>query len=133
MSSLFGKISRDEGAHLARRRKAPRRQERIVLCIEQQKRHAHVGVVRGQLARREPVLAEVKAQFSEKVNREAMLEKISYTVGSGYSPFIRAVPLMLKIPALRLIFMQSARSSSLTPICANQSASLSATRLRLSA
>ncbi|MDL2295169.1 hypothetical protein LJC60_11245, partial [Ruminococcaceae bacterium OttesenSCG-928-D13] len=44
----------------------------------------------------ETLLAEVKRQFEEKISRQSMLEKISYTVGSGYSLLIRMVPLPLK-------------------------------------
>lgn len=62
----------------------------------------------------EDVLQETRAQFEEKVNRQAMLEKISYTVGSGYSKPIRVVPLPIKNIALRLIFETSASSSSLS-------------------
>ncbi|MFV0413854.1 MAG: hypothetical protein ACK5L3_11430, partial [Oscillospiraceae bacterium] len=58
-------------------------------------------------------LAAVKRQFEEKVTRESMLKKISYTVGSGYSPFIRMVPLPIKNMALRAIFEASARSSTM--------------------
>lgn len=61
----------------------------------------------------EEVLAEVKRQFEANLNRDAMLEKISYTVGSGYSPFIRAVPLVVKKLVLRLIFIQSSKSSTI--------------------
>lgn len=60
----------------------------------------------------EDVLAEVKNQYEQKVTKEAMQEKISYTVGSGYSPFIRVVPLPLKNMALRAIFEHSAKSST---------------------
>lgn len=59
------------------------------------------------------VLAEVKKQFEEKVTPEGMLERISYTVGSGYSTAVRMVPLPLKKAALWFIFKQSARSSSM--------------------
>ncbi|MDL2327806.1 hypothetical protein LJC64_04045 [Ruminococcaceae bacterium OttesenSCG-928-A11] len=59
------------------------------------------------------LLAEVKRQFEEKISRQSMLEKISYTVGSGYSLLVRAVPLPLKNFALRLIYEQSAKSSTL--------------------
>lgn len=59
------------------------------------------------------ILSEVKRQFEEKLNREAMLEKISYTVGSGYSPAVRAVPLLLKMMFLRMVYIQSAKSSSM--------------------
>lgn len=62
----------------------------------------------------EEVLAETKKQFDEKLSRDAMLEKISYTVGSGYSPFIRAVPLVIKKLVLKAIFLQSAKSSTLS-------------------
>lgn len=58
------------------------------------------------------ILAEVKAQFEKKATRKAMQEKISYTVGSGYSPFIRAVPLPLKTLALRAIYEHSVKSST---------------------
>lgn len=59
------------------------------------------------------VLQEVKLQFEQKVTRENMLEKISYTVGSGYSWLVRAVPLPLKNIALRAIFEASAKSSTM--------------------
>ncbi len=59
------------------------------------------------------VLAEVKCQFEEKLSRDAMLEKISYTVGNGRNPFLRAVPLMLKMPVLRLVYRRSAKSSTM--------------------
>lgn len=59
------------------------------------------------------ILAEVKRQFEEKVSREGMLEKISYTVGSGYSTFVRVAPLPLKNAVLRLIFEASAKTSTM--------------------
>ncbi|NLW78696.1 MAG: hypothetical protein GXY32_04710 [Ruminococcaceae bacterium] len=59
------------------------------------------------------ILAEVKKQFEEKISRGNMLEKISYTVGSGYNPAVRFVPLPLKNLALRIMFKQGAKSSSL--------------------
>lgn len=59
------------------------------------------------------VLMDIKQQFEEKVTKESMLEKISYTVGSGYSWLVRAVPLPLKNIALRIIFEASVKSSTL--------------------
>ena len=61
----------------------------------------------------EDILQEVKRQFEEKITKEEMLQKISYTVGSGYSPFVRAVPLPFKNIALRVIYETSAKSSTL--------------------
>ncbi len=61
----------------------------------------------------ESILQEVKSQFEEKITKEEMLQKISYTVGSGYSPFVRAVPLPFKNIALRVIYETSAKSSTL--------------------
>jgi NRPS condensation-like uncharacterized protein len=60
------------------------------------------------------VLAEVKRQFAEKISREAMQEKISYTVGGGNHPFVRALPLPIKDLTLKIIFERSVHSSSLT-------------------
>lgn len=62
----------------------------------------------------EKLLEEVKHQFEEKVTREAMMEKISYTVGSGYSVPIRIVPLPIKNIALRVLFEASVKTSSLS-------------------
>ncbi len=59
------------------------------------------------------ILLQVKKQYTEKASKESMMEKISYTVGSGYSPFIRAVPLFIKMIALRIIFERSAKSSTM--------------------
>lgn len=61
----------------------------------------------------ETVLKEVKQQFEEKITKEEMLQKISYTVGSGYSPFVRAVPLPFKNLALRFIYENSAKSATM--------------------
>lgn len=61
----------------------------------------------------EDLLAEVKQQFTEKITPENMLERISYTVGSGYSPLVRAVPLPLKNIFLRAIFESSSGSSTM--------------------
>lgn len=59
------------------------------------------------------VLHNVQRQFEEKVTKENMLEKISYTVGSGYHPLVRAVPLPLKNIVLRAIFESSVGSSTM--------------------
>lgn len=59
------------------------------------------------------ILAEVKQQFAEKLTKEEMLKKISYTVGSGFSPVVRAVPLPFKNAILRVIYESSAKSSTL--------------------
>lgn len=61
----------------------------------------------------EDILAEVKRQFEEKLNREAMQQKISYTVGSGYSLAVRMVPLPLKNLALRIIYGRAAKASTM--------------------
>lgn len=61
----------------------------------------------------ENLLAEVKKQFKEKITAENMLERISYTVGGGFSPFVRAVPLPIKNIALRAIFEKSSDSSTM--------------------
>lgn len=68
----------------------------------------------GQALGFDEILQEVKKQFDEKLNRDAMLEKISYTVGSGYSPAVRVVPLFIKKLVLRLIFIKSAKSSTVS-------------------
>lgn len=59
------------------------------------------------------LLAEVKKQFEEKVTRQSMLERISYTVGSGNNLFLRMVPLPIKNAALRAVYEMSAKSSTL--------------------
>ena len=61
----------------------------------------------------ETLLAEVKRQFEEKISQQSMLEKISYTVGSGYSFAVRIVPLPLKNIGLRMIYEQGAKTSTL--------------------
>lgn len=60
------------------------------------------------------VVAEVKAQFEAKLNTEEILGKISYTVGSGYSPLVRILPLPLKSLGLRLIYEASAKANTLS-------------------
>ncbi len=62
----------------------------------------------------EDVLATVKAEFEQKLTREAILEKISYTVGSGYSKPVRFIPLVFKNIGLRLIYESSVKSSTLS-------------------
>lgn len=59
------------------------------------------------------LLADVKLQFEERLNKEAMLEKISYTVGGGSSAFVRMAPLPLKNAVLRVIYESSASGSTL--------------------
>lgn len=59
------------------------------------------------------LLAEVKRQFEEKITVENMQEKISYTVGSGYSLLVRMAPLPFKNIVLRAIFEASAKSSTM--------------------
>ena len=59
------------------------------------------------------LLAEVKQQYAEKAKKEILQEKISYTVGSGYSPLVRAIPLPIKILMLRIIFASSVKTSTM--------------------
>lgn len=61
----------------------------------------------------EDLLQEVKKQFEQKVTKEAMLERISYTVGSRVNPFLRIMPLPLKNVALRTVYEMSAGSSTM--------------------
>lgn len=62
----------------------------------------------------ESVLADVKKQFDEKVNKESMLANIAYTVGGGNNPIVRVAPLFLKKAVLRIIYEVSAKSGSLS-------------------
>lgn len=59
------------------------------------------------------VLQEVRKQFKEKLNKEEMLQKISFTVGGANSPVARAAPLPLKKLFLKIMYKHSAKSSSL--------------------
>ncbi len=62
----------------------------------------------------ETVLEDVKQQFAEKVNRESMLSYISYTTATRGNPFIRAMPLPIKMAALRTVFTLSSKSTTLS-------------------
>ena len=62
----------------------------------------------------EDLLQEVKRQFEEKINRESMLEKISYTTAQRSNPFVRVIPLPIKNAAMRVIFERSAKSNTLS-------------------
>ncbi len=60
------------------------------------------------------VLQDTKKQFKEKINKESMLSYISYTTATRGNPFIRALPLPIKIAALRTVFEQSSKSTTLS-------------------
>ncbi|MDL2253242.1 hypothetical protein LJC49_04125 [Ruminococcaceae bacterium OttesenSCG-928-I18] len=62
----------------------------------------------------EEILQEVKSQFEEKISKEGMLEKISYTTAQRSNPVVRVIPLLLKNAVLRLVFEMSAKSSTLS-------------------
>ncbi len=62
----------------------------------------------------EEVLADVKQQFEEKINRESMLGHISYTTANRKNPFIRAIPLPVKSAVLRTVYELNARSNTLS-------------------
>lgn len=59
------------------------------------------------------LLEETQKQFKEKVTRQAMLERISYTVGSGYNIFARVVPLFIKNTVLRFLYAQGAKAATM--------------------
>ncbi len=59
------------------------------------------------------LLEEAKKQFTEKITKEKMLEKISYTVGSGYSMVARLIPLLIKNFGLKIYHKIGAKTASL--------------------
>jgi NRPS condensation-like uncharacterized protein len=62
----------------------------------------------------EEVLGQVKTQFGREIQKDKILQRISYTVGSGYSPWVRALPLPIKNIGLRLLYEQGSKSSTLS-------------------
>ncbi len=61
----------------------------------------------------EGILQEVKRQFEEKVTKEKILEKMSYTVGGSHNGLVRVMPLPIKNMVLRAIYETSRYSSTL--------------------
>ncbi len=60
------------------------------------------------------ILQDVKAQFKEKINKESMQSHISYTTATRGNPLIRALPLPIKMLALRTVFERSSKSTTLS-------------------
>lgn len=58
------------------------------------------------------VLQSIKEQYLTKVNKKDILAKLTFSVGQGYSPFIRCVPLPIKNIGLRVIFENGNKSVS---------------------
>ena len=55
------------------------------------------------------VLTAVKAQFKEKSNRDSLLDRMNRMASIEHNFAIRAIPLLIKVPALRIFHHQAKR------------------------
>jgi NRPS condensation-like uncharacterized protein len=60
------------------------------------------------------VAEEVKNEFKLKLTKEAMLAKMAYNVGSGYSLPIRVVPLPIKRLILKIIYSLGVKNNTIS-------------------
>lgn len=61
----------------------------------------------------ETILEAVKTQFAQKVNKEALQQKLAFTVRSETNIFTRVIPLPLKNGTMRIVYEHSCNGSTL--------------------